>query len=131
MSKKYRLLNRNSYFDKKSNRDILNRYGDYFYENDLNDIEIFELCIMLFHERYNYDYIKWKDMVRQMCVLDTRKVKKWFDEDLSAGERSRLSASVNKLISAELKSKTLDDLSAREFKCFEVLCLVTGGELDE
>lgn len=130
MSKKHRLINKTSYYDKRSNRLELNFYKEYFYEDDLNDMELFELCIMLFHEKHGYDNIKWEDMVKQASLIDVAKVKTWFDDDLSSSERSRLSSSVNKLISAELAKRDLEDLSKRELRCFEVLCKITGGEIE-
>lgn len=130
MSKKHRLINRKSYFNSVYNRECLKEYKNYFLEDKLNDIEVFEISIIYLFEKHSYNGLEYKDVLKRLNKVDIDLIVEWLFEDLSSLEHSRIFSAILKVYTIILGKRNVEDIPDIEFKAINTLLEVAGGEID-
>lgn len=130
MSKKHRLINRKSYFNSTYNRECLRDYKNYFKDDKLNDIEIFEITLIYMFEKHSYNGLEYKDVLDTCSRIDKDLVAEWVNEDLSSVERGRILSAILKVCDLLFDGRHIDILPDKEFKVVKLLLEIAGDELD-
>lgn len=122
MSKKHRLLNRNSYMTKYYNLKIMTEYINDYEDDELNDNELFEFSIIYLLEAPTYKgRLKYKNVLKKINTLNLKKVREWIHEDLSSSERARLLDAVNSAFKLHNTKVDLSDKDDYEIDAWHML----------